>query len=371
MRGTLALILWLVTPVAAQSVRLFPAPVHNMPSPVDSNSPVVWWKGKLLVFNSVEKPMLAIGESLFEIEEKVEVDVQPRTHFPMWIEAAWADDEGTIFAWYHHEPKGTCPGNSLSAPEIGALVSHDGGRSFKDLGIVLSAGDQPDCDAANGFFTSGHGDFSVVPDHERRYVYFFFGNYGGPLSGQGIGVARMHYEERHNPIGAVRKYFEGAWDEPGVGGRLSPIFPAREAWQKEKTDAFWGPSIHWNTFLEKWVLLFTRSCCRSKWPMDGVFLSMADDIANPGAWSEPTQILGPIPRYYPQIVGLEADGTDKRAGEKARFYMQGQSEWEIVFYPPEDPPPPPPPDGASAERLRQSTPSTTGGRLRSMPPVVQ
>jgi hypothetical protein len=34
---------------------------------------------------------------------------------------------------------------------------------------------------------------------------------------------------------------------------------------------------------------------------------------------------------YPQVIGLEADGTDKSAGKVARLFFWGQSFWEIVF----------------------------------------
>jgi hypothetical protein len=37
-------------------------------------------------------------------------------------------------------------------------------------------------------------------------------------------------------------------------------------------------------------------------------------------------------RWYPQVMGLEpGTGTDRLAGERARFFMSGTSEHEIVF----------------------------------------
>ena len=51
-------------------------------------------------------------------------------------------------------------------------------------------------------------------------------------------------------------------------------------------------------------------------------------------------------------MGLESgSGTDKLAGQTARFYMSGDSYWLIQFdgaAPP--PPPPPPPPAVSAPR---------------------
>jgi hypothetical protein len=35
---------------------------------------------------------------------------------------------------------------------------------------------------------------------------------------------------------------------------------------------------------------------------------------------------------YPQVIGLQpSEGTDKEAGERARFFMSGVSQHEIVF----------------------------------------
>jgi hypothetical protein len=47
--------------------------------------------------------------------------------------------------------------------------------------------------------------------------------------------------------------------------------------------------------------------------------------------------IGRHPGYYPQVLGLESDGTDTRAGQTARLYLMGISDWEITFDP-TDPP---------------------------------
>ncbi|HBY64246.1 MAG TPA: hypothetical protein DEH78_30860, partial [Solibacterales bacterium] len=167
-----------------------------------------------------------------------------------------------VYAWYHHEPEAesVCGFRKLTEPVIGALKSTDGGRTFVDLGVILSSGDLPDCNAENGYFAGGHGDFSVVLDREREYFYFLFTNYGGPLQRQGVAVARMRFEDRDFPLNAVFKYAEGEWDQPGVGGMVSPIFPARVSWVSSRADSFWGPAVHWNTFLQRHVLVMNRAC---------------------------------------------------------------------------------------------------------------
>lgn len=321
-----ALLLYSV-PAIGQMAGLRPAPRAEMPAPVDSNSPAFWIGGQFRIFNSTGTPVISAGGDQFTPEVSQEVVIDSTNHFPMWIEAAWMDTDGILYAWYHHEAF-VC-NDQLTTPQVGALVSYDGGASFTDLGLVLTTGEKPNCSAKNGFFAGGHGDFSVVFDPASQYFYFFYGNYGGPLDQQGVSVARMAYEDRFTP--AVWKYYNGEWGEPGRGGRQTAVFPARVGWEHEDTDSYWGPSLHWNTYLESWVLLMSRSCCRTMWPQEGVYISFNPDLSNPYGWTAAERLLESPGAYYPQVLGLEPGETDSVAGETARFYIQGLSEWEIVF----------------------------------------
>ncbi len=319
-----------------QSASLRPAPRVELPPVIDGNSAAFWSDGQLNLFHSTGVPSISRGTDQFSLYSTDPVQFDGAEHRPIWFEAAWRDDDGTLFLWYHHEPGGVCRGNSLTAPKIGAAISRDGGATVADLGIVLESGDPVDCNAKNGFFAGGHGDASVVLDRDRRYFYFFFTNYGGSGSEQGISVARLAFEDRFHPAGAVHKYYSGDWQEPGIGGRVTPIFPAAQPWQASNTDSFWGPSVHWNTYLEQYVMLLNHSCCKPGWPQQGIYLSFSADLSDPAAWRPATQLIskGQIswsPGYYPQVLGLEADQSDHLAGQVARFYVHGRSEWEIVF----------------------------------------
>lgn len=326
----LAAVLFLSLPAAAQMAGLRPASEVQMPAPVDSNSPAFWHSGQFRIFNSTGSTVVSAGRDQFTPDISHQVVIDRQDHFPMWIEAAWRAPDGTVYAWYHHEPGGICNGQ-LTAPVIGALVSYDGGASFTDLGFVLTSGAAPDCSAQNGFFAGGHGDFSVVFDPITQYFYFLFDNYGGPTAEQGVAVARMAYEDREQPGATVWKYFHGDWNEPGRGGHMSPVFPARVGWAQANTDSFWGPSLHWNTYLESWVVFMSRSCCRPMWPQEGVYISFNPDLGDPRGWTSPERILEKPGAYYPQVLGTTPGETDSVAGETARLYLRGVSRWEIVF----------------------------------------
>jgi len=324
----------IVAPALAQSVQVRPAAPAYMPAPVDSNSPAFWHDGQFRVLNSANMPLISSGGNQFLIDETEAVAIENTPRIPMWIEAAWQDDDGVLFAWYHHEPGAVCPGSELTAPVIGALVSRDGGKSFEDLGVVLRTADAPDCNARNGFFAGGHGDFSVVLDANREYFYFYFSNYGGSIASQGIAVARMAFDDRYQPQGAVWKFYQGSWEEPGDGGRVTAVMPASVAWQRADTDSFWGPSIHWNLRLNMWVMLLNRACCAPRWPQEGIYIAYNADISTPTGWSKPLRIIDDVgfgPGWYPQVLGTRLYQTDTVASTTPRLYIHGVSHWELVF----------------------------------------
>jgi len=228
---------------------------------------------------------------------------------------------------------------NLTAPRIGAARSLDNGATWVDLGVVLDAIPALRCDTKNYYFAGGNGDFCAMLDSSEAYLYFFISTYAGELSEQGVAVGRMRWADRDAPVGKVMKFYNNGWNEPGLGGRVSAIFPARMDWHQTDADAFWGPSIHWNSYLKCFVMLLNRTK-DSRWTQEGVYVSFNRDLANAKGWSEPAKILESqgADRWYPQVLGIDKQNleTDKLAGKVARLFLRGVSRWEGVF---EAPPP--------------------------------
>ena len=316
--------------VPAQRVEVRPAEPVALPSFSDSNSPAFWWNGSFRLLQSTGLPVLSVGSSQFDLSGTQRVWMSSLNDMPVWIESVWVDEDGTVFGWYHNEEL-VC-GSTLSKPRIGAVISRDGGGSFVDLGIVLDGADPLDCSASNGYFAAGHGDFTVLLDSNRQHFYFYFGNYGGDESSQGIAVGRLAFEDRFSPSGRARKYYNGSWNQPGLGGHVTPMLPATVSWNRENTDAFWGPSLHWNYHLGQYVMLLTRSCCEPGWPTEGTYISFNPDLSDVNGWSTPQKILdAPEAWWYPQVIGLDAGASDREAGQAARLYISGTSNWELIF----------------------------------------
>jgi hypothetical protein len=317
------------------------SPSPSQPGDTDCNSPAHWDRGTLYVLNSAGHPWRSAGPDLAHLDRDYRrCEYSNQANGGRWIECTWKAKDGLLYGWYHNEPGGICPGKhpespsqSLTAPRIGAARSRDNGATWEDLGLVLESAPILRCNTRNYYFAGGNGDFSVMLDSREDYLYFFISTYAGELAQQGVAVARMRWKERNQPVGRVYKWHQGRWEEPGLGGHVTPIFPARVDWHQADADAFWGPSVHWNTHLQQYVLLLNRAK-DSRWSQEGIYICFSRNLSNPEAWSQPRKILeSPGPdRWYPQVMGTAEElGTDKLAGAVARLFVRGQSRWELVF----------------------------------------
>src|SRR5262245_17520330 len=230
-------------PIRLPGARL---PEAHIEDAVDCNSPVHWDdKGVMYVFTSVRHPYRSTGTTLYNLSNpsvKTTILQGERVEGGKWLEATYRDPDGSLYGWYHNDPPPMCANDQhLSAPRIGMMISYDEGLNWKDLGLILIApADSLNCFTKNYYFAGGNGDFSVILDLEKQYFYFFFGTYHAQPEEQGISIARMRYDDRNSPIGKVSKWRNGEWNEPGLGGRVTPIFPVSGDWHSEKPDAFWG-----------------------------------------------------------------------------------------------------------------------------------
>jgi hypothetical protein len=314
----------------------------NQPGDCDCNSPAHWDGDRLYVFNSAGHPWRTAGPDLLHLDQDyTRCSYNNQVNGGRWIECTWRTDDGALYGWYHFEPTGLCPGKPLTAPRIGAVRSRDNGAAWEDLGVILEARTNTlRCDTTNFYFAGGNGDFSALVDAGGEFVYFFISTYAGAPAEQGVAVARMRWADRNQPVGKVWKWNAGRWDEPGLGGRVTPIFPVKQDWHRADVDAFWGPSVHWNWHLRRYVLLLNRAVDRN-WKQEGVYISFNADLADPAGWSQPQKLLDGLgnDRWYPQVIGMDKSRreTDKLAGRVARLFVRGLSRWEIVFLRPDEP----------------------------------
>lgn len=305
----------------------------------DCNSPC-WWKDhQLFTLNSTGHPWRSSGPDVSRLGPSQPITYSNTIDGGRWIESVHQEPDGTLYGWYHNEPAKLIPEtvqegrpNRLTAPYIGAAVSHDNGLTWEDQGFILSGGDDTlNYATLNFFFAGGNGDFSVILDRAGEYFYFLMGTYYKDITQQGVSYARMRYADRANPVGKVQKWRSGGWQSPGLGGEVTPILPAVSDWNGPTPDTFWGPSVHWNSAIEQYVILLNRAV-GTRWEREGIYLCLTPDIANPLSWTAPLRILD-APGWYPQVVGLDSTRgeTDREAGAVSRLFVHGNSKHMLRF----------------------------------------
>lgn len=321
-------------------ITVMDAPELRLPSNADCNSPC-WWAtdGLFHILTSTGHPRKSSGENVERLVSGAEITYTAWRDGGHWIESIHQEANGTLYGWYHNEPAHFIADEyqqgrqfPMTAPFIGAVVSYDNGNTWDDLGLVLTGGeDSLNLEKRNFWFAGGNGDFSVILDRNKEYFYFLFGTYYKDVAQQGISLARMPYANLGCPVGRVMKWYNGGWQEPGLRGRVTPVVPVGGDWYSQQPDAFWGPSIHWNTHIQQYVILMNRAI-DPHWKQEGIYLSLTPDISDPGSWSEPLKIL-PESGWYPQVIGLDfaSRETERETGALARLFIHGVSKYTVRF----------------------------------------
>jgi len=327
---------------------LAPAERMTLPGPVDSNSPAYWalrhGRRLLHVVTSGPDPRVSVGADVASLGFTRAASFDNAVNGSRWMEAIVPDDDGRLYGYYHNEPANVCGASSLTAPRIGAALSDDDGRTWHDLGIILEAPpDSLDCGTGNKYDAGGVGDFSVMLDPEKKDLYIFYSVYARDAEQQGVAVARMLWSNRDHPRGSVAVWQDGIWSYPEIGDNeqpvypaATPIFPAARSWhdRSRQVDAFWGPSVHFNTAINQYVMLLNHAS-DGDFTQEGIYISLASSLEDPREWQVPQRLLKGG-KWYPQVIGEGADGTDRFAGESPRLFVSGVSEYVINFERPAD-----------------------------------
>jgi hypothetical protein len=338
--NSVAIALVAVTALTAQSrvprSRLISAPRFELPAEIDSSNPAVWslieGVHRLFVISSWGGiPVRSVGESIESLRHDGPVDFARHPGHGVWIESIIPADDGEWYAYYHHERAAELCGRAdRQLPRIGALRSADHGRTWEDLGIVL---DVPEssfaCESANRFVLGGVGDVTAAVDAGTRDIYLYFSQYARDAAAQGVAAARLAWADRDDPVGKVSIWNGGAWLSDGHG---TPLVNARQPFHDRSpaADVFWGPSIHWNTYLEQYVMLLNRAR-DDHFNNEGIYVSYSPTLTDPSRWTTPVKLMDGG-GWYPQVIGMEPGaGTDRIAGKRARFFLTGRSERYIEF----------------------------------------
>ncbi len=329
------------------TVRFTSAPAMSLPVESDSNVPMTWTRidgvDTLVAFASWGGvPRRLAGPDLERLKLTGDVTLSPHPGGGIWIESVIHDEaERAWYAYYPREvPASACGRPDRMLASIGAARSTDRGVSWTNLGIIIDAPPGSEaCGSLNRYTIGGVGDLTAMVDSSWRDVYFFFSGYAENPAAQGVAVARLAWADRDRPQGRVAIWNQGAWLPPVRRHSRALEYPAgtplvmpSKPWHDANlsVDAFWGPSVHWNTYLERYVMLLNRAR-DEQYNNEGIYVSYAPTLDDPRAWTVPHKIMNGG-GWYPQIAGSErGSGSDKQMGQRARFFLTGRSTSLLEF----------------------------------------
>ena len=184
---------------------------------------------------------------------------------------------------------------------LGLAKSSDEGSTWQDLGLIISPTHAYN---PNGAVDIGDSTLVVAPDSVtgQKYFYLFFGSDTTYLS-----VARAPYEglleavsQQHSGTSSTvassffHKYYDGAWDEPGIGGQQSEIFPAVTG----QTDG--DSQVAWSAYRHRFVAIMDN----------GQYIAYGESVDGLH-WPAMQVLLGTNPQTavygYANAVGLGQD----------------------------------------------------------------
>lgn len=204
------------------------------------------------------------------------------------IYGAWRDPQsGEIRAIYHAEDQEGMKtfenGVNGYYASVGLAISGDGGGTFRKAGRILS-GSRPK--SAAGRPDQGCAEPALVEEESHRFLYCYFTDHTR-LNGGGvqIGLARSPIAEKGAP-GTWMKYYEGAFSEPGLGGKETHVVVAQPA-----ADALF-PNVTWSKGLGKYVMvyniLYYADLQAGQTAKGGIFAAFSTDGIQ---WSSPQLLV--------------------------------------------------------------------------------
>ena len=182
-------------------------------------------------------------------------------------------------------------------------------------------------------FVGGVGDFSALLDQAQQYLYVFYSQYASRETVQGVAVARMVWADRDDPVGKMTVWQRNQTWLPARITRAraaayyayppgAPIYRAGENWHGPSVDAFWGPSVHWNTHLQQYVMLLNRAR-DSAWTQDGIYVAFSRNSQNRELVNAGTP--GRRRRLVPAGVGHGTREWQRSRGRGTRALLSGWS----------------------------------------------
>ncbi len=209
------------------------------------------------------------------------------------------EKEGSYVGFFHAESHWNLSG--IAYKSIGVVYSDDYGATWHDPQPIITDKDAKPVEPA----WTGLGDGCVIWDSvNSRYICY----YQGKVANGTNTLCMASSSDIKGAPGTWKKWdgknftIDAYNQKTGLGGENIAI-------ENLTSPSGANPSVMWNTFLNKWVMVYATWGKR-------VVISYSDDALH---WSEPVKILGSIsaPAWYPNLIGEDGDLS---GGEEVKIY---------------------------------------------------
>lgn len=227
-------------------------------------------------------------------------------------------DGRRVFGFYHAEQflaKEPTP-NAMMHWSVALAVSKDDGHSFEKRGQILTYG-RPTTTGRN---IKGCGDIAVCPDQTGTYLYGYYTETTKNERGVVICMARSKISDGLGP-GTWKKFYNGEFTEPGLGGEDSPVVP----FPLPRTTSTHNPHVTYIKSFKKYVMVLDSLIWpdhkKNPPPDDGTYFCYSD---NGIVWSKPKPLfvgnvtIPIVDRDYSAHPGLY---IQNEAGNKATGWL--------------------------------------------------
>ncbi len=229
-------------------------------------------------------------------------------------------DSGALWALYHAEDQEGMPPIPGGIPGFYASIvlatSADDGKTFVKVAPVITSALPKD---PKGHHDQGCGEPSVVIDGGGRHLLAYYVEHSR-TNGRGVQIclARSRLADRGRP-GSWRKYHDGRFESPGLGGPDTPVVSARA----QGADAIF-PHVCHVAGLGRYVMVFNINAYRELGPAgtatakpetSGIYIATSGDGI---LWSQPTRLLAiaSVP-VVDREIGCHPTLVVTRAGEQS------------------------------------------------------
>ncbi|MEU4192025.1 DUF1080 domain-containing protein [Kribbella sp. NPDC026611] len=228
-----------------------------------------------------------------------------------WNAGAYVDASGKWYVPTHVEF--SFPGNGLAPlKRIGLSTSTDKGRHWHYEGDILTSDNSYTFSDFHNYYDYGVGEPALYVDTAGGFFYVWYMNTWFSTTDNGefessLRVARAPISGKMAP-GTWQYLYNGAWSEPGLGGRASDLLPNAS-----------GVTVAFNTSLQKFVLISSKLYSRHAIE-DGAYMATATDLSLQN-WTGFHKISDQLDHYN---VITTSDGTGVgTVGSTMRVYSGG------------------------------------------------